>query len=84
MGVIAHQAIEVFVLGVRHQLLGRATGRHSGDFFGMPATDRRIDVACGFFFRFDGGLIAHERRILDFTGLLVQVGVLRARPAGGT
>ena len=24
----------------------------------------------------------HERRILDFTGLLVQVGVLRAKPAG--
>ena len=29
-----------------------------------------------------GGLIVHERRILDFTGLLVQVGVLRAKPAG--
>jgi hypothetical protein len=27
-------------------------------------------------------LIAHERRILDFTGLLVQVGVLRAKPGG--
>jgi hypothetical protein len=28
-------------------------------------------------------LIMHERRILDFTGVLVQVGVLRAKPAGG-
>jgi hypothetical protein len=27
------------------------------------------------------GLVAHERRIYDFTGLLVQLGVLRAKPA---
>jgi hypothetical protein len=27
------------------------------------------------------GLIASERRIYDFTGLLVQLGVLRAKPA---
>jgi predicted ester cyclase len=67
----------------RVALLGRVTGRHSGEFFGMPATGRRIDVACGFFYRLEGPFIAHERRILDFTGLLVQVGVLRARPSGG-
>jgi hypothetical protein len=29
----------------------------------------------------DDGLIEHERRIYDFTGLLVQLGVLRAKPA---
>jgi hypothetical protein len=29
----------------------------------------------------DQGLIAHERRIYDFTGLLVRLGVLRAKPA---
>jgi hypothetical protein len=30
---------------------------------------------------FADGLIAHERRIYDFTGLLLQIGVLRAKPA---
>ena len=30
----------------------------------------------------EAGLITHERRIYDFTGLLVQVGVLRAKPVG--
>ena len=74
---------DLIVEGERVALLGRVTGRHSGEFFGMPATGRRIDVACGFFYRFEDGFIAHERRILDFTGLLVQVGVLRAKPAGG-
>ena len=74
---------DLVVDGDRAALLGRVTGRHSGEFFGMPATGRTIDVACGFFYRFEGSFIAHERRILDFTGLLVQVGVLRAKPAGG-
>jgi len=27
------------------------------------------------------GEIVHERRIFDFTGALVQIGVLRAKPA---
>ena len=74
---------DLIIEGDRVALLGRVTGRHSGEFFGVPSTGRRIDVACGFFYRFEENLIAHERRILDFTGLLVQVGVLRAKPAGG-
>jgi hypothetical protein len=31
-------------------------------------------------FTFRDGLIIEERRIYDFTGLLVQVGVLKAKP----
>ena len=27
------------------------------------------------------GLIAHERRVYDFTGMLVQIGLLKAKPA---
>lgn len=63
-------------------LLCRITGRHAGEFFGMPPTGRRIEVAGAFIYRLQNGRIQHERRILDFTGLLVQVGVLRAKPAG--
>jgi steroid delta-isomerase-like uncharacterized protein len=74
---------DLIIEGDRVALLGRVTGRHSGEFFGVPATGRRIDIPCGFFYRFEDGLIVHERRILDFTGLLVQVGVLRAKPAAG-
>ena len=65
----------------RVALLGRASGTHLGEFFGMSATSRRIELACVFIYRMEDGLIAHERRVLDFTGLLVQVGVLRAKPA---
>jgi predicted ester cyclase len=63
-------------------LLCRITGSHAGEFFGMPPTGRRIEVAGAFIYRLEKGKIVHERRILDFTGLLVQVGVLRAKPAG--
>jgi len=27
------------------------------------------------------GLVTYERRIYDFTGMLVQIGVLKAKPA---
>jgi len=55
---------------------------HTAEFFGLPGTSRRIDMRCARFVQFDeAGLISHERRIYDFTGVLVQLGVLRAKPA---
>lgn len=72
---------DLLVDGDRAALLCRIHGSHAGEFFGMSPTGRRIEVAAAFIYRLEDGLIAHERRILDFTGLLVQVGVLRAKPA---
>jgi uncharacterized protein (TIGR02246 family) len=66
----------------RAALLCRVAGTHAGEFFGMSPTGRRIEVAGAFIYRLENDLIVHERRILDFTGLLIQVGVLRAKPAG--
>jgi steroid delta-isomerase-like uncharacterized protein len=73
----------LLVDGNRVALLWRANGTHAGEFFGTPPTGRHIDVAGAFVYELVDGLIAHERRVLDFTGLLVQVGVLRAKPAAG-
>ena len=59
-----------------------AIGTHVNEFFGMPGTNRHIEVRNAFLLETDGdGLIAKERRIYDFTGLLLQVGILRAKPA---
>jgi uncharacterized protein (TIGR02246 family) len=74
---------DLIVDGDRVAALCRVAGTHGGEFFGVAATGRRIEISCVFVYRFEGDLIAHERRVLDFTGLLVQVGVLRAKPAGG-
>ena len=73
---------DLLVDGDRAALLCRITGSHAGEFFGVAPTGRRIEVAGAFIYRLEDGHIVHERRVLDFTGLLVQVGVLRAKPAG--
>lgn len=74
---------DLLVDGDRAALVWRVTGTHSGEFFGTPATGRQIELAGTFIYHFENGLIAHERRVLDFTGVLVQVGVLRAKPVSG-
>jgi steroid delta-isomerase-like uncharacterized protein len=67
----------------RVALLMTVTGSHAGDFFGLPASGRRVQAVCSFVYTMRDGAIVHERRILDFTGVLIQVGVLRAKPAAG-
>ncbi len=60
--------------------LVRVTGTDSGGFMGMAPTGRKITFRCGLFHTFRDGLIARERRVYDFTGLLIQVGLLKAKP----
>jgi C-1 hydroxylase len=59
----------------------RVTATHVGDFMGLPGSGRRFEVHGVLLYRMAGELIAHERRVYDFTGLLLQLGVLRAKPA---
>ena len=40
-----------------------------------------MEALCAFVYTLRDGAIVHERRILDFTGVLIQVGVLKAKPA---
>lgn len=54
---------------------------HAGEVFGMPGTGRKIERTMAYFFTFRGGLIVEERRVYDFTSMLMQLGVLKAKPA---
>jgi uncharacterized protein (TIGR02246 family) len=74
---------EVLVDGNRVLQIARVSGTHGGEFFGVPATGRKVDVVFALIMTVADGLITEERRILDFTGVLVQVGVLKTKPAGG-
>ena len=74
---------DMLVDGDRAALVVNITGTHAGDFFGLPASRRGVQVVMASIFNFAEGLIVHERRVLDFTGVLVQVGVLKAKPAAG-
>ena len=58
------------------------TATHVNEFFGLPGTGRRIEMKVSRHLKVnDDGLFVYERRIYDFTGVLVQIGVLRAKPA---
>ena len=60
--------------------IATVTGTHSGDFFGVAATGRRVSFTCALVVTVENGELLHERRILDFTGVLIQIGVLKAKP----
>ena len=64
---------------VAQQFLVHAT--HSGEFMGIPGSGRRFDIQGVRLFEMKDGLIGYERRFYDFTGLLVQLGILRSKPA---
>ena len=66
--------------GDRAALIGRMSATHAGDFFGLAPSGRQFEAQIAFVLTFAGGFVLEERRIYDFTGLLVQVGVLRAKP----
>jgi predicted ester cyclase len=58
------------------------TATHTGSFMGLEATGRHFEIHGMLVFELTPEpLIAEERRIYDFTGLLIQVGVLRGKPA---
>jgi steroid delta-isomerase-like uncharacterized protein len=56
-------------------------GTNMGSMMGLPPSGKRFRVPAVFVYELRAGKIIRERRILDFTGLLVQIGVLKARPA---
>jgi steroid delta-isomerase-like uncharacterized protein len=56
------------------------SGTNTGGFMGMAATGKRFRFAAVLICTMRDGLIVHERRIYDFTGFLLEIGALRARP----
>jgi predicted ester cyclase len=56
-------------------------GTHMRPLLGFEPTGKRFHFSGAFVHRLKDGKIIHERRIYDFTGLLVQIGVLKAKPA---
>jgi hypothetical protein len=57
------------------------SGTDTGGLMGMSPSGKPALLPMVVVCRVADGYITHERRIYDFTGMLVQVGVLKARPA---
>lgn len=54
---------------------------HIGEVFGMPPSGKQIQRTIAYILTLEGGLISKETRIYDFTAMLIQLGVLKAKPA---
>jgi steroid delta-isomerase-like uncharacterized protein len=58
------------------------SGTQSAAFHGVPATARRVDFKCVLFCTVgEDGLITEDERVYDVTRVLVQLGLLKAKPA---
>jgi steroid delta-isomerase-like uncharacterized protein len=55
-------------------------GTHIGEFLGLPPTGKPFRHTAVFLYELRNRRIVRERRIYDFTGLLVQIGVMKAKP----
>jgi steroid delta-isomerase-like uncharacterized protein len=59
----------------------RYTGTHQGEFMGMPATGKNVDVQLIDIFRLDDDGLVHEHwGVLDALALMQQLGVVPAGP----
>ena len=75
------EVADVLIDDQRAAVLATFTGTDRGGFMGMPPTGRRITIPVAFLYEFKDGKIVRDRRMYDFTGLLIQVGTLKAKPA---
>ena len=71
---------EVIVDGSRVAHHFVATATHVGDFMGLPGTNRHGRIEGVMLCTMEDGEIVRERRLYDFSALLIQVGVLRSKP----
>jgi steroid delta-isomerase-like uncharacterized protein len=72
---------EVLIDGARAAVMATFAGQDVGGFMGLPATGRHVTIPVVFLYEFKDGKIVRDRRVYDFTGVLIQVGTLKAKPA---
>ncbi|MBF8300540.1 MAG: hypothetical protein HW394_910 [Acidobacteria bacterium] len=72
---------EPLIDGDRVAQVHTVVGTDLGGFMGTPPTSRPFRLPMVFLYTIRDGYVVHGRTIYDFTGLLVQIGVLKAKPA---
>ena len=73
---------ELLIDDNRVMLIAMVVGTDSGGFMGLAPTGKPFRCPVVFLLTLnEEHQIAHEKRIYDFTGVLVQIGVLKAKPA---
>ena len=72
---------DLVIDGDRAVLINNVVGSDIGGFMGLAPSGKPFRLSIVHIYTLKNGEIQHERRVSDFTGLLVQIGVLKARPA---
>ena len=72
---------ELLIDGHRVAQIATGVGTDIGGFMGLPPTGKRFRLPLVFLCTLNEHQIVHQRSIYDFTGMLVQIGVLKAKPA---
>ena len=57
------------------------SGTNTVGFMGTAPTGKKFTFSAALICTMRDGRIAHEKRIYDFTGFLLEIGVLKAKPA---
>jgi steroid delta-isomerase-like uncharacterized protein len=74
---------DVLVSGDKAVARGRATGTHQGEFLGISATDKSVDVQLIDITRFgDDGLAREHWGVFDSLAMLQQLGAIPQSPPG--
>jgi len=71
---------ELLIDGHQVAQLFSSTGTDIGGFMDLEPTGKAFRVPCVFLYTLKDRQIVRERRVYDFTGLLVQVGILKVKP----
>ena len=60
--------------------IGEVRGTDTGGFMGLAPTSKPFRLPMVMVCRMRDGAIVREQRIYDFSGMLIQIGVLKAKP----
>jgi predicted ester cyclase len=71
---------ELLIDGARFAQRYTLTGTDTGGFLGLPPTGKPFHAPMVWLCEVEDGLIVHARAIYDFSGLLIQIGALKAKP----
>ena len=77
---VAYHDEELLIDGNRVAQIDTVAGTDIGGFMGLPPTGKPFRLPLVYLSTLNERQIVHERRIYDFTGMLVQIGVLKAKP----
>ena len=64
---------DILAEGDRVVVRAKMSGTHQGDFMGIPATGRQIDVAFADFVRFEGGKVVEPWGVTDTGAMMEQL-----------